>query len=100
MPRADGKGVWSWPPDAGVKFAGDDPQMTVAIKPGHRGERVISRKPSCRECRIVSAYLWFLTRVLSTFAHEAAGVPNTRHSLRPQTFEGHDDAKLGQIAVA
>jgi len=22
---ADGKGVWSWSPDAGIKFAGDDP---------------------------------------------------------------------------
>jgi hypothetical protein len=26
-------------------------------KPGHRGERAISRKPSRRECRIVAAYL-------------------------------------------
>src|SRR5262249_4388958 len=34
--------------------------------PAHRGERGISLKPSRRECRIVSAYLWFLTRVLST----------------------------------
>ena len=23
---ADGKVVWSWPPDAGVKLCGDDPQ--------------------------------------------------------------------------
>src|SRR3984957_4160749 len=29
--------------------------MTVAKKPGHRGERVISRKPSRREGRIASA---------------------------------------------
>lgn len=35
--RADGKGVWSCPPDAGVKFAVDDPQMTVATKPGSPG---------------------------------------------------------------
>ena len=28
------------------------------------------------------------TRVLSTFAHEAAGAPDTRHSLRPLVFEG------------
>ena len=24
-PKADGKDAWSWHPDAGVKFAGDDP---------------------------------------------------------------------------
>jgi hypothetical protein len=29
---ADGKGVWSWPPDAGVKSEDDDLQATEAIK--------------------------------------------------------------------
>jgi len=33
---ADGKGVWSWSPDAEIKFAGD-PQITGAIKPGTPG---------------------------------------------------------------
>jgi hypothetical protein len=42
--EADGKGVWSWCPDAGVKLAGDDLQATVAKEPGHRGEHVISVK--------------------------------------------------------
>jgi hypothetical protein len=55
--EADGKGVWSWPPDAGVKFVEDDPRATVATKPATPGERAISRNPSRRECRIVSAYL-------------------------------------------
>jgi hypothetical protein len=32
--EADGKVVWSCPPDAGVKLAGDDRQATVAKKPG------------------------------------------------------------------
>ena len=36
--------MWSWRPDAGVKLAGDDLQATVAKKPGHRGEHVISVK--------------------------------------------------------
>ena len=45
------------------QVAGDDLRATVAIKPGHRGERVISRKPLRREGRNVSAYL--LTRVHS-----------------------------------
>jgi len=33
---ADGEGVWSCPPDAGVKFA-DSLQATVAKKPGTPG---------------------------------------------------------------
>jgi hypothetical protein len=37
---ADGKIVWSWPPDAGVKSGETFRRMTVAIKPGHRGEHV------------------------------------------------------------
>jgi hypothetical protein len=40
--EADGEVVWSWRPDAGVKFAGHDPQATVAKEPGHRGEHEIS----------------------------------------------------------
>jgi hypothetical protein len=40
---ADGEIVWSWRPDAGAKFlrrASRAAGMTVANKPGHRGERV------------------------------------------------------------
>jgi hypothetical protein len=40
---ADGKAVWSWRPDAGVKFRGVIRVTTVARKPGHRGEHEISR---------------------------------------------------------
>ena len=43
--NADGKDVWSWRPDAGVKFVRHVSQAMVARKPGHQGERVISRKP-------------------------------------------------------
>jgi hypothetical protein len=49
---ADGKVVWSWRPDAGVKLAEEIPPATVARKPGHRGEHEISRKPSRGECRV------------------------------------------------
>jgi hypothetical protein len=48
-PDADGEGVWSWHPDAGVKFAGVIPQATVAKEPVHRlsdahiSERVVRR---------------------------------------------------------
>ena len=45
---ADGEVVWSWRPDAGVKLAGGIPQVTVARKPVHRGEREVSRKTIAR----------------------------------------------------
>jgi hypothetical protein len=54
-PDADGKAVWSRCPDAGIKLVEAIPPATVARKPGHRGERGISRKPSRRESRIASA---------------------------------------------
>jgi len=40
---ADGKGVWSWPPDAGVKLAEVIRQRRRQSKPGLRGEPAISR---------------------------------------------------------
>jgi len=40
--EADGEAVWSWCPDAGIKFAKSFSRVTVARKPGHRGERGIS----------------------------------------------------------
>ena len=54
---ADGEIVWSWPPDAEVKRA------ERSVRDGSKrarfpGRSRISRKPSRRECRIVSAYLW------------------------------------------
>jgi len=87
-PAADGKAVWSWRPDAGVKFAGNALQATVAKKPGHRGERGISRKPLRREGRTVSANLWRLRSCAFLFACEAAGAASTRLSLRPPSIEG------------
>jgi hypothetical protein len=44
---ADGEVVWSRRPDAGVKLARNISRATVARKPGHRGERDISRKNHC-----------------------------------------------------
>ena len=52
---ADGEAVWSWRPDAGVKSRGSIHAAMVARKPGHQGERGVSRKPSRRESRIASA---------------------------------------------
>jgi hypothetical protein len=51
--EADGKNVWSWHPDAGVKLAEAAPSMTVAKEPGRRGEHAISCKPLRGECRVI-----------------------------------------------
>ena len=87
--EADGEGVWSWRPDAGAKFSREAivAKVTGAREPGPRGEHEISRKPSRRECRLIAAYLWLLTRVLFV-AHAAAGALRTRHSLRPLIISG------------
>ena len=80
---ADGKIVWSWPPDAEVKFVDDDRRATVAIKPGHRGERVISRRaiaqgmPWCCGVPVVSTLVCFAyTRGCGCFGHPAFPAPS------------------------
>ena len=75
-------------PDAGVKFCGAIREMTVARKPGHRGARRKPLKPLRGESRIDPVEPVVTTRVLSTFAHEAAGASDTRLSLRPLSLEG------------
>jgi hypothetical protein len=55
--HADGEGVWSWSPDAGIKSVEMIDRRRRLASPVLRGERAISRKPSRRECRIVSADL-------------------------------------------
>jgi hypothetical protein len=42
--EADGEAVWSRRPDAGVKVVKEISPAMVATKPGHQGERGISRK--------------------------------------------------------
>src|SRR5487761_2326114 len=59
--------------------------MTVARKPGHRGERAISRKPLRGECRAFSGVTW-LTRVRFypiTLHTRLSGASGARHSPRP-----------------
>ena len=53
---ADGQAVWSCPPDAGVKFAGDDPASDGGKQARYTGESTEQPlKPLRRECRSVSA---------------------------------------------
>jgi hypothetical protein len=62
---ADGEVVWSWRPDAGVKFAGDDPANDGGKKarsPGRARNKLL--KPSRGECRtlavpVVTMLVWF-----------------------------------------
>src|SRR5437868_12311867 len=57
--KADGEGVWSWHPDAGVKFAeviSADDGGKRARSPGRARRKPLT--PSRREGRTVSVNLW------------------------------------------
>src|SRR5712691_1326703 len=66
----------------------EEAQMTVSNKPGHRGEREVSRKTIARgmpgDFRCDRGDY---ARVLFSFACEAAGALDARHSLRPLISE-------------
>jgi len=96
---ADGEVVWSWRPDAGVKFVRRNSCGRRWQKAGHRGERAISRKPLRREGRMLSAELvCSCACCYAHIAHETAGAARTRLSLRPLFFGGSEtDANLGQV---
>src|SRR5438552_18343361 len=74
-----------------------DPQAMVARKPGHQGERVISRRTIAQGRPECSANLWRLRSCAFLFACEAAGAASTRLSLRPLFAEALRPASLGQI---
>src|SRR6266404_7558495 len=76
----------------------EEAQITVSKKPGHRGEREVSRKTIARgvpgDFRCDRGDY---ARVLFHFAREAAGASCARHSLRPLTSEGRTfSAKLAR----
>jgi hypothetical protein len=102
--EADGEAVWSWRPDAGVKLAGSILPMTVARKPGHRGERGISRNPPRRECRIASAEpvcsCAFFCALLHTRprVQRAPGIPCALSSERAERLPQNSRAMRGEIA--
>jgi len=98
---AYGQAVWSCPPDAGVKFAEMISERRRLSSPVLRGEHGVSRQtivqgmPDCSALPVVTLLVCFFH-----FANEAAGAAGTRHSLRPRSSEGHDDASLGRDCVA
>jgi hypothetical protein len=67
----------------------EEAQATVSNKPGHRGEREVSRKTIARGMPGVSGVTVVTTLVCFVFiTHEAAGASSARHSLRPLISEG------------
>src|SRR5712672_4656264 len=75
-------------------------QATVSNKPGHRGEREVSRKTIARGMPGETGVTVVTTLVcLFYFACEAAGASSARHSLRPLISEGGTYlANLARIA--
>ena len=63
--------------------------------PAPRGERVISRKTIVQGMPECSAYLWFLTRVLSSLHTRPRVRLSARHSLRPLNLGGNDGQSSG-----
>src|SRR6059058_6081855 len=69
----------------------EEAQATVSNKPGHRGEREVSRKTIARgmpgDFRCDRGDY---ARVFVFFTHEAAGASRARHSLRPLISRGRE----------
>src|SRR5258707_8217359 len=67
----------------------EEAQATVSNKPGHRGEREVSRKTIARGMPGVSGVTVVTMLVCFVyFAREAAGALGARHSLRPLISQG------------
>jgi hypothetical protein len=75
--------VWSWHPDAGVKFAGSSFRRRWWLKsPVHQGDHGVTVKPLRRECRFVSGEPVVNTLACFTYirtrgcgCHRASGIP-------------------------
>src|SRR5712675_750001 len=82
----------------------EEAQATVSNKPGHRGEREVSRKTIARGMPGETGVTVVTMLVcLFYFACEAAGASCARHSLRPQlgeSFTHHSGASRRGIAGA
>src|SRR5258707_6978377 len=66
----------------------EEAQATVSNKPGHRGEREVSRKTIARGMPGETGVTVVTTLVCLFFiTHEAAGASSARHSLRPLISE-------------
>src|SRR5258708_5979745 len=61
----------------------EEAQATVTTKPGHRGEREVSRKAIARGMPGETGVTVVTNSCVCFFTHEAAGALGIRHSLRP-----------------
>jgi hypothetical protein len=87
--RAYGQAVWSWHPDAGVKFARRKScERWWLTSPVHQGEHGATVKPLRRECRHDSGGPCKSACFFSLLHAKLAGASSIRHSLRPLFFEG------------
>src|SRR5260370_11066435 len=64
----------------------EEAQATVSNKPGHRGEREVSRKTIARGMPGETGVTVVTNSCVCFFTHEAAGASCARHSLRPLNF--------------
>ena len=86
---AYGQAVWSWRPDAGVKFVDDFSRATVANTPAHRGEHGTAVQTIAQGMPVVWLPCVACVRKVHTSLHaRLAGAACIRHSLRPLLFEG------------
>src|SRR6202011_853907 len=87
---ADGKAVWSWRPDAGVKFLGSKLLRhdggKQARSPGRARRKPL--KPLRGECRAFSGVTVVTNARVYYTPRAAAGASGARHSLRPLIGEG------------
>jgi len=71
----------------------------VSNKPGHRGEREVSRKTIARGMPGRSGVTVVTNSCVCFFTHEAAGALGIRHSLRPLFSERRTNSQnSGEIA--
>src|SRR5450756_875732 len=80
-------------PTLAFKSRGSIHAATVARKPGHRGERGISRKPLRGGCRAFSGELAVNTRVHSNHYLRTRGCGCTGHPAFPTPSKGADDVQ-------
>src|ERR1700738_3096075 len=103
---AEGEVVWCWRPDAGVKLCGKSRMAMVARKPGHQGEREVSRKPSRREGRMPPLNLYARVRISLCSLHtrprvqRAPGLPCALCSQGGQCIEQDSGDQRRENAVA
>jgi hypothetical protein len=96
--QADGEAVWSWRPDAGVKFSQGDSCLDDGGKTaGHRGEHGVSVK-TIAQGMPVDAALPVVTTLMCFFhfAREAMGAAAHPAFPAPSAIEGGPAQQLGR----